>query len=145
MSAYTWNAYGEKGRRRYELLVDGAAVGWYVLHCGHPTANFPYYCSRHPLGHGSVIIREGRKYAFRLLEEAKQYAIELWEKHQAPPERASTRQFTLENRQVKPKPRPLEAPPAGRQKVLFSGLDCLPGQLDLFPTDGEESGCKETS
>ena len=22
------------------------------------------------------------------------------------------------------------------QKVLFSGLDCLPGQQDLFPTDG---------
>jgi hypothetical protein len=23
------------------------------------------------------------------------------------------------------------------QKLLFSGLDCLPGQLDLFQTDGE--------
>lgn len=23
-----------------------------------------------------------------------------------------------------------------RQRVLFSGLDCLPGQQDLFPTDG---------
>jgi len=23
------------------------------------------------------------------------------------------------------------------QKRLFSGLDCLPGQLDLFPMDGE--------
>lgn len=23
-----------------------------------------------------------------------------------------------------------------RQEMLFAGLDCLPGQLDLFPTDG---------
>jgi hypothetical protein len=23
------------------------------------------------------------------------------------------------------------------QRLLFSGLDCLPGQRDLFPTDGE--------
>ena len=23
------------------------------------------------------------------------------------------------------------------QRLLFAGLDCLPGQLDLFPTDGE--------
>lgn len=27
--------------------------------------------------------------------------------------------------------------PNNHQKVLFSGLDCLPGQQDLFPTDGE--------
>jgi len=24
-----------------------------------------------------------------------------------------------------------------RQRVLFSGMDCLPGQQDLFETDGE--------
>ncbi len=24
-----------------------------------------------------------------------------------------------------------------RQRVLFSGMDCLPGQLDLFQTDGD--------
>ena len=24
-----------------------------------------------------------------------------------------------------------------KQGTLFAGLDCLPGQLDLFPTDGE--------
>ena len=29
---------------------------------------------------------------------------------------------------------PVAAP---RQRALFSGLDCLPGQMDLFPTDGE--------
>jgi hypothetical protein len=26
---------------------------------------------------------------------------------------------------------------ATRQRRLFSGMDCLPGQLDLFKTDGE--------
>lgn len=25
-----------------------------------------------------------------------------------------------------------------RQRVLFAGMDCLPDQLDLFETDGEE-------
>lgn len=43
--------------------------------------------------------------------------------------------------------RPVERPPVRptsdippmpqrRQIVLFSGLNCCPGQLDLFPTDG---------
>ena len=31
-----------------------------------------------------------------------------------------------------------DVPPA-KQRVMFSGLDCLPGQQDLFPTDGEPS------
>ena len=30
-----------------------------------------------------------------------------------------------------------EAVPPARQRTMFSGLDCLPGQQDLFPTDGE--------
>jgi hypothetical protein len=44
------------------------------------------------------------------------------------------------NNQPEPPPRwQGEAPaPKCRQKVLFSGMDCLPGQMDLFPTDGEE-------
>jgi hypothetical protein len=25
-----------------------------------------------------------------------------------------------------------------RQRALFAGLDCLPGQMDLIETDGEE-------
>lgn len=36
-------------------------------------------------------------------------------------------------------PAPPKGPPifgiTGQQKVLFTGLDCLPGQLDLFSTD----------
>lgn len=35
-----------------------------------------------------------------------------------------------------PTPESLTLPPA-KQRVMFSGLDCLPGQQDLFPTDGE--------
>jgi hypothetical protein len=44
--------------------------------------------------------------------------------------------FSLDRTPVKPA-RPVEAvnPPA-RQTVLFSGLDCEPGQMDLFQTDG---------
>lgn len=30
-------------------------------------------------------------------------------------------------------------PKAQCQKVLFSGMDCAEGQLDLFSTDGEDS------
>lgn len=26
-----------------------------------------------------------------------------------------------------------------RQRVLFAGLDCLPGQMDLFETDGDHT------
>ncbi len=39
-----------------------------------------------------------------------------------------------------PKPQPRRQPDPSaptRQTVLFSGLDCIPGQLDLFATDGE--------
>jgi hypothetical protein len=45
--------------------------------------------------------------------------------------------FTLAN--DPPKETPWQPPPTekARQKALFSGLDCLPGQEDLFPTDGQ--------
>ena len=36
-----------------------------------------------------------------------------------------------------PKRRKLDVPnTTGTQKMLISGLDCLPAQLDLFETDG---------
>jgi hypothetical protein len=44
--------------------------------------------------------------------------------------------FQLTNEPPKRK-RP-DVPPE-KQKVLFSGLDCLPGQLDLFKTDGYDA------
>lgn len=47
--------------------------------------------------------------------------------------------FTLDNTPAEPK-RGDWKPCKDRQKVLFSGMDCLPGQLDLFPTDGDADG-----
>lgn len=35
------------------------------------------------------------------------------------------------------KPAKFAPPEKTRQRMLLSGLDCLPGQLDLFPTDGQ--------
>jgi hypothetical protein len=46
-------------------------------------------------------------------------------------------EFTLANDSSKPKPARFENS-EGRQRVLLAGLDCLPGQGDLFQTDGEE-------
>lgn len=50
--------------------------------------------------------------------------------------------FTLQN--PAPKPAPWKPQPAERkrQTVLFAGMDCLPGQNDLFATDGRDD--KET-
>jgi len=49
--------------------------------------------------------------------------------------------FKLQPVANKPRPAPIALPdaPKFRQTVLFSGLDCCPGQLDLFPTDGRPS------
>ena len=43
--------------------------------------------------------------------------------------------FKLTNPPARPKPATFETN-TGRQKVLFSGMNCLPGQIDLFKTDG---------
>ena len=52
--------------------------------------------------------------------------------------------FELTNEPPPPEPWQGEKPEPTRQKVLFSGMECLPGQLDLFDTDqvapsGEQS------
>ena len=47
--------------------------------------------------------------------------------------------FELKNEPHRPKRHPIETNPRSKQKVLFAGMDCLPGQLDLFPTDGQEA------
>lgn len=49
--------------------------------------------------------------------------------------------FKLQPAASKPRPATNSLPdaPKRRQIVLFSGLDCCPGQLDLFPTDGRPS------
>jgi len=46
--------------------------------------------------------------------------------------------FNLANDRPKLRPDRFENTRA-QQRVLISGLDCLSGQQDLFPTDGEES------
>lgn len=48
------------------------------------------------------------------------------------------KQFQLQPVANKPRPALIALPdaPKFRQTVLFSGLDCCPGQLDLFQTDG---------
>jgi hypothetical protein len=46
-----------------------------------------------------------------------------------------------------PRPRPAEFHDSEqrRQRALFAGLDVLPGQLDLFSTDGELEKISPTS
>ena len=44
--------------------------------------------------------------------------------------------FALANDPPRPKPARFENS-EGRQRMLLAGLDCLPGQGDLFETDGE--------
>ncbi len=46
--------------------------------------------------------------------------------------------FRLSN-DAPPVAAPIDRPPRLRQRQLFSGLDCLPGQRDLFPTDGHKN------
>ncbi len=45
--------------------------------------------------------------------------------------------FVLRNVPPEPKPWHGDEPENTRQKVLLTGMDCRPGQLDLFKTDGE--------
>ena len=47
-------------------------------------------------------------------------------------------EFTLSNPKPRQPPPKFETTPC-RQNVLFSGMDCLPGQMDLFATDGGEA------
>jgi hypothetical protein len=46
-------------------------------------------------------------------------------------------EFVLSNPAPKPKPWQGDEPENTRQTVLLSGLDCLPGQQDLFAADGD--------
>ena len=44
--------------------------------------------------------------------------------------------FRLQNDPPPPPPPKYTEPEPTVQRRLFSGMDCLPGQLDLFATDG---------
>ena len=50
--------------------------------------------------------------------------------------------FTLRNAPPVPPTAQFENNP-NRQRVLLAGMDCLAGQLDLFPTDG--ASCDDDS
>lgn len=70
---------------------------------------------------GAVIVwREHRSLIAMIDDEGETFQLS------REPERAERREVSVE--------------PERRQKVLFSGLDCLPGQLDLFETDGTDTG-----
>ena len=45
--------------------------------------------------------------------------------------------FILTNDPPRPAKRDHDDGQRDRQRVLFAGLDCLSGQMDLFATDGE--------
>lgn len=45
--------------------------------------------------------------------------------------------FELERDRIR-RPQSAADRPVEKQRLLLTGLDCLPGQLDLFPTDGDK-------
>ena len=49
----------------------------------------------------------------------------------------NSNEFVLSNVPPEPKPRHGGKPENTRQKMLLTGMDCQPGQLDLFETDGK--------
>jgi hypothetical protein len=52
-------------------------------------------------------------------------------------EESDSAEFVLDNAAPKPKPWRGDEPENTRQTVLLSGMDCQPGQQDLFETDGD--------
>lgn len=45
-------------------------------------------------------------------------------------------EFRLANHKPRSKTDRFDRLPPAQQGVLFAGMDCMPGQLDLFETDG---------
>lgn len=58
----------------YAMTLDGEPTGYVIKHCGHPTANWPYYIVR-PDGQEMYSGGIGLGYGFRRLAEAKAAAI----------------------------------------------------------------------
>lgn len=71
----SWDAWGHKPGRHYALQIDGDRVGVEVHHCGHPTANWPYYITAH--WQDEIIVADNGR-GFQLLEDAKQRAVQLY-------------------------------------------------------------------
>lgn len=64
-----WERYGVRPGVRYELT----GTGWWVIHCGHPTALWPYYVES-PAGE-MILAPSGR--GFQFLKDAKATAERL--------------------------------------------------------------------
>jgi hypothetical protein len=77
--ALTWFRYGPDCGRSYELQKGSEYAGMAVKHCGHPTANWPYYIEA-AWHHRMILAPNG--HGFRLLAEAKQAAVEIYHRHQ---------------------------------------------------------------
>ena len=45
--------------------------------------------------------------------------------------------FKLQNDEPAPRKRKIVSTERAKQRVLFAGLNCLPGQQNLFETDGQ--------
>lgn len=59
---------------RHQHLVNGKPSGWVVIHCGHPTALWPYYIVRPdgemilaPSNHGFQHVADAKKAVLRLV------------------------------------------------------------------------------
>ena len=61
----------------------------------------------------------------------------------SPEEQEAEARWQLEQTRTKPKPWRGREPENTRQTMLLSGMGCLPGQQDLFQTDGEAAGASE--
>ncbi len=76
MLSENWNVYGDratKGRRYQLTLADSGDVEVWVIHCGHPTALWPYYIQAFfsptmilaPNGSGFAYLRDAKLAAWK--------------------------------------------------------------------------------
>lgn len=74
---FTWRAWGMRPGRHYQLLSHDEDTNVYVQHCGHPTALWPYYISRHADGKGPMTLAPNG-HGFMSLKDAKEATIQLY-------------------------------------------------------------------
>lgn len=81
--ALSWHVWGSKSAKHYDLMNNGDPVGVSVHHCGHPTANWPYYPTANwpyyirAHWQDEIIVADNGR-GFRLLEDAQQRAVQLY-------------------------------------------------------------------
>jgi hypothetical protein len=68
-----WTREGDGLDARYHHIESG----WVIVHCGHPTANYPYYGLSPDHGEAFTSGGFGKGYAFRRIKEAQE-SIELY-------------------------------------------------------------------